>query len=262
MAATERPPLRGGLGQTRVLTVAGRRGPRARPTASPPRSRSRSVRRARPGGRPRRRHHAHPGNDFELAAGFPVTEGLIALAATSVASIRYCDDSSSASRATTSSPSTCAVRSTPSALQRNFYATSSCGVCGKASIDQIEVACAPSRTGRRWRGDDHRRCPTRLRDRAARVRADRRPARDRACSRPTGELALRARGRRAPQRAGQGGRRARARGRDAARASHVALVSGRASSSSCRRPPWPASRSVRRSAPVEPRGRRRDAASA
>jgi FdhD protein len=27
-------------------------------------------------------------------------------------------------------------------VKRNFYATSSCGVCGKASIDQVEVACS------------------------------------------------------------------------------------------------------------------------
>jgi FdhD protein len=28
-------------------------------------------------------------------------------------------------------------------LKRNFYATSSCGVCGKAALDDIEVRCAP-----------------------------------------------------------------------------------------------------------------------
>ena len=27
-------------------------------------------------------------------------------------------------------------------LKRNFYATSSCGVCGKAALDDIEVRCA------------------------------------------------------------------------------------------------------------------------
>jgi FdhD protein len=27
--------------------------------------------------------------------------------------------------------------------QRNFYATSSCGICGKASLDMIDVQCAP-----------------------------------------------------------------------------------------------------------------------
>jgi len=35
----------------------------------------------------------------------------------------------------------------PALLRRNFYATSSCGVCGKAALDDIEVRCAPVAEG-------------------------------------------------------------------------------------------------------------------
>src|SRR4030095_17234573 len=35
----------------------------------------------------------------------------------------------------------------PTAVQRNFYATSSCRICGKASLDQIAVHCAPVSPG-------------------------------------------------------------------------------------------------------------------
>ncbi len=80
-----------------------------------------------------------PGNDFELAAGFLFTEGLIA-SHDEVASIRYCADVDEQQYNVV----TVDLRYPfdASRLQRNFYATSSCGVCGKASIDQIEVACA------------------------------------------------------------------------------------------------------------------------
>ena len=30
----------------------------------------------------------------------------------------------------------------PAGAERRFYATSSCGICGKASLDQVEVHCA------------------------------------------------------------------------------------------------------------------------
>ena len=32
-------------------------------------------------------------------------------------------------------------------LHRNFFATSSCGICGKAALDDVEVRCAPVEPG-------------------------------------------------------------------------------------------------------------------
>ena len=49
-------------------------------------------------------------------------------------------------------------------LHRNFFATSSCGICGKAALEDVEVRCAPVATG--TRGLDvgaGRRCPDALR---------------------------------------------------------------------------------------------------
>lgn len=78
-----------------------------------------------------------PGNDFELARGFCLTEGVAA--AGDVATIRYC--------AGQPGPYTgdfnvveIALRSpepVAEGLRRNVYTTSSCGVCGTASIDTV-----------------------------------------------------------------------------------------------------------------------------
>jgi FdhD protein len=81
-----------------------------------------------------------PGKDFELAAGFLWTEGLIR-SRDDVVSVAYCELPSAEQRY-----NVVTVRLSrpfdPRSLQRNFYATSSCGVCGKASLDQVKVACA------------------------------------------------------------------------------------------------------------------------
>ncbi len=86
-----------------------------------------------------------PGDDFDLAAGFLVNEGVIARA-DEIVTIRYCGG------ATVDGENTYNVLdvrladgvSPPEAsLQRNFYTTSSCGVCGKASLDAV-------RTVARW----------------------------------------------------------------------------------------------------------------
>jgi FdhD protein len=80
-----------------------------------------------------------PGNDFELAAGFLFTEGLVR-DRTEIASVAYCDLPSEEQRF-----NVVTVRLSrpfdPGVLRRNFFATSSCGVCGKASMDQVEVRC-------------------------------------------------------------------------------------------------------------------------
>ncbi len=82
-----------------------------------------------------------PGNDFELAVGFLFTEGLIH-SRDDVDSVRYCETELPEQRY-----NVVTVRLTrpfdAGTFQRNFYATSSCGVCGKASIDHIQLECAP-----------------------------------------------------------------------------------------------------------------------
>jgi FdhD protein len=81
-----------------------------------------------------------PGHDFELAAGFLFTEGLIA-GSRAFSQIRYCNDVGTEQHLNVV---TVDMREHFDAtrMQRNFFASSSCGVCGKASIDQLAVACA------------------------------------------------------------------------------------------------------------------------
>ena len=75
-----------------------------------------------------------PGDDFDLAAGFLMTEGLVR-SAEDIGTIRHW-----------SSPNVVRVelregaRFDGSKLDRHFYTTSSCGVCGKTSIDALHVA--------------------------------------------------------------------------------------------------------------------------
>jgi FdhD protein len=75
-----------------------------------------------------------PGNDFELAAGFLFTEGIIG-GRDDIEKIVYCTDPGVEQEYNIVSvhlrPH---VRFDPALVERNFYTTSSCGVCGKASI--------------------------------------------------------------------------------------------------------------------------------
>jgi FdhD protein len=84
-----------------------------------------------------------PGDDFALAAGFLFSEGLLR-SPREVGSLRYCEN--------TEHPElknivnfTFASGHKPdlAKIKRAFYTTSSCGLCGKASIDQIKIHAKP-----------------------------------------------------------------------------------------------------------------------
>jgi FdhD protein len=85
-----------------------------------------------------------PGSDFELAAGFLFTEGVVAPA--DITGVRYCDVPRSEQNYNVVTVDL--VRPVElGGAERSFYTTSSCGVCGKASLESIEVRCAPVAPG-------------------------------------------------------------------------------------------------------------------
>ncbi|WP_030454872.1 formate dehydrogenase accessory sulfurtransferase FdhD [Herbidospora cretacea] len=86
-----------------------------------------------------------PGDDFDLAAGFLVSEGVIGKAS-DIEAIRYCAGALENGQNTYNVLDvrlTTGVTPPATSLERNFYTTSSCGVCGKASLDAV-------RTVARW----------------------------------------------------------------------------------------------------------------
>ena len=82
-----------------------------------------------------------PGHDFELAVGFMVGEGLIH-ARNEVTSVRYCDLPGGEPQLYNIVTVSLARPFDPAGAERRFYTTSSCGICGKASLDQVEVHCS------------------------------------------------------------------------------------------------------------------------
>jgi FdhD protein len=83
-----------------------------------------------------------PGHDFELAVGFLVTEGLIA-GGRDVATVRYCDLPADEEQRFNIVTVGLTTDFDPGGYDRAFCATSSCGTCGKATLDQVEVWCPP-----------------------------------------------------------------------------------------------------------------------
>ncbi|AXC09595.1 Formate dehydrogenase chain D [Acidisarcina polymorpha] len=76
-----------------------------------------------------------PGHDLELAAGFLLTEGIIDDAQELLGIHALTDETTGKSNVVEVEISSSEYD--PAAMQRNFFAASSCGICGKASIEAI-----------------------------------------------------------------------------------------------------------------------------
>ena len=79
-----------------------------------------------------------PGHDFELAAGFLCSENILS-SREQVREISYCQTEAPQEYNVLSVRLRDHVRFDPTLLTRNFYTSSSCGVCGKASLEAVEV---------------------------------------------------------------------------------------------------------------------------
>ncbi|MFE9925244.1 formate dehydrogenase accessory sulfurtransferase FdhD [Streptomyces sp. NPDC005774] len=82
-----------------------------------------------------------PGDDFALAVGFLVSEGVLATAS-DLRNVVYCAGATADGVNTynvVDVQTTPGVRIPDITLERNVYTTSSCGLCGKASLDAVRT---------------------------------------------------------------------------------------------------------------------------
>ncbi|AWW36877.1 formate dehydrogenase accessory sulfurtransferase FdhD [Streptomyces cadmiisoli] len=103
----------------------------------------------RVGGRPLTVTMRTPGDDFDLAAGFLVGEGVVH-AAHEVTAVRYCAGATADGGNTYNVVDVAlapGVAAPDASLERNFYTTSACGLCGKASLDAVRTTAAWSVAG-------------------------------------------------------------------------------------------------------------------
>jgi FdhD protein len=83
-----------------------------------------------------------PGDEAELAAGFLYTEGLLA-AGDAIDGFEVADPGSAAQPDDTVLVRLAGRFDAARIAERHFVATASCGICGKASIDEVAVRCDP-----------------------------------------------------------------------------------------------------------------------
>ncbi|MGZ8607014.1 MAG: formate dehydrogenase accessory sulfurtransferase FdhD [Actinomycetota bacterium] len=87
-----------------------------------------------------------PGGDFQLAVGFLFTEALIS-GRDDVVRVSYCEDLP-AEEQHYNVVTVDLTRSFDEGLpRRSFFASSSCGICGKATLDDVEVHCVALAAG-------------------------------------------------------------------------------------------------------------------
>ncbi|MBP2181446.1 FdhD protein [Amycolatopsis magusensis] len=82
-----------------------------------------------------------PGHDVELAHGFLLSEGVLG-SREDVRTARYCDGTDDEGRNTYNVLDLTLAEGVPApdtGVERNFYTTSSCGVCGKAALDAVKL---------------------------------------------------------------------------------------------------------------------------
>ena len=85
-----------------------------------------------------------PGNDFELAAGFLFSEGVLTSGA-DVRSIRYCVDKDIGEEQRFNIVNvelSSGILPDLAGLERHFFTSSACGVCGKAALENLSTRCA------------------------------------------------------------------------------------------------------------------------
>src|SRR5699024_1632792 len=82
-----------------------------------------------------------PGHDFDLAVGFLAGEGVVHRAE-DIRAIRYCAGATEDGANTYNVLDVdlaSGVAPPDASVERNFYTTSSCGLCGKASLDAVRT---------------------------------------------------------------------------------------------------------------------------
>lgn len=82
-----------------------------------------------------------PGDEEDLAAGFLYTEGLVA--PEDIAGFEYGDPLEHSFPENVVTVRLTRAFDASRVASRNFVATASCGICGKSSLEEIEIRCAP-----------------------------------------------------------------------------------------------------------------------
>lgn len=100
-----------------------------------------------------------PGDDGELAAGFLFTEDIIS-SPDQIEQIRHCGDGTNTIRVDLHDCLDLDLKR----LDRNFYTTSSCGVCGKASIEALATGVKRTESDTKVTPDVIHSLPHRLRE--------------------------------------------------------------------------------------------------